>query len=223
MRNAAIIVASGCGSRFGSSIPKQYMMLGKETVLGRTIRKFVEHELVDAVLVVVNEEHLDLYSASVEGLALLPFAIGGVTRQESVRNGLLALERYKPKHVLVHDAVRPLVTKAIISSVIQRLESGEKVVDVALPVCDTVKILRAGEYQTLNRGDVYRTQTPQGFDFALICELHKKLKSQQFTDDIGIAIASGMSACIVEGDERNFKITKLIDLQMAEFLIRDGS
>ena len=110
MQTVALIVAAGKGERFGSAVPKQYACLGGIPILTRSIRAFVEHPWIDAVRVVIGEDDHERYAAATRGMALLEPAIGGATRQATVRTGLESLAALAPERVLIHDAARPLVS-----------------------------------------------------------------------------------------------------------------
>ncbi|MDX1580950.1 MAG: 2-C-methyl-D-erythritol 4-phosphate cytidylyltransferase, partial [Alphaproteobacteria bacterium] len=117
-----MIVAAGAGTRLGG-VPKQYRELAGEPVLRRTIEAFTAHPDIGGVKVVINSDHTPLYEQAVHGLTLLPPALGGETRQQSVRNGLEALlvER-APANVLIHDAARPFVSAQLIQLVLEGLK-----------------------------------------------------------------------------------------------------
>lgn len=204
--NAALILAGGNGSRFGGEVPKQYHKLkdGK-TILDHTIEKF--QQLTDIICVVIDQQHKKFFLEK-----SIKYTFGGKTRQESVRLGLEYLESYKPKNVLIHDAARPFVSPDIISGVIRKLDKCEAV-EVALPITDTVKTF---DGKIIDRNAIYATQTPQGFDFQIISELHSKAfrnRMNDYTDDISIYLDSGRKNLgIVDGCPKNIKITYKKDL-----------
>ncbi len=200
--NVALIVAGGSGSRFNSATPKQYHSFpgSNLTILQNTINIFKTHPLIDLVSVVIGQGHnVDLDC---------PYSYGGSTRQESVRNGLNFLRQYNPKNVLIHDAVRPFISHEIISQVIEKLKSFEAV-DIGLPIVDTVKTYSG---IVIPRESIYSSQTPQGFHFDLIAELHET-STCNYSDDISLYLASGRkNLSIVAGDTRNKKITYREDI-----------
>ncbi len=206
----ALIVAGGSGLRIGGEIPKQYLKVRGETILALTLAAFCAHPQVDAVRVVIGEGHEEHYKKVADGFSLLPFAYGGATRQESVKKGLISLKDYAPRKVLIHDAARPFASSRIISEVIAMLDT-YKAVDVGIDVTDTIKIKPQYGAGVLEREKLYATQTPQGFDFKTILALHE-LTKRSFTDDISIAIESGITIGQVNGDAGNFKITNPIDI-----------
>lgn len=217
---AALIVAGGRGVRAGGKTPKQYLRLGRETLLRRTVRAFLAHPGVSMVRVVIHPDDQALYEAAVEGLDLPEPAFGGTARQDSVRLGLRSLVEMDPEFVLVHDAARPFVPAAVTSRVIAALASAAAVIP-ALPVVDTLKRAVAGRRvtQTLERDDLWRAQTPQGFRFRPFLEAHESLAGKNLTDDAAVAEAAGFEVAIVEGDEDNVKMTTVEDFRRAERLV----
>ncbi len=212
MKNIALIVAGGNGTRLGNSIPKQYLKINGESILRKTIEKFLNCPSIDAVKVVIAKDHEELYQAATTGLKLLPFSIGGNTRQESVFNGLKDLSELSPSHVLIHDAARPFVTNDIIYNVINMLEI-YKAVDVGIAPKDTIK-LQGEDISTLDRSKLYQTQTPQGFHYETIYALHKHNQGLNATDDITLALDAGIKVGVANGDYKNIKITTSEDLPM---------
>lgn len=217
-RCAVLILAGGSGSRVGSDIPKQYLDLGGAPVIRRTVEVFLSHPAVDTVQVVIGAEDRERYANALTGLDLPAPVTGGASRQGSGRRGLEALEDNAPDHVLIHDAARPFVDHATIDRVLQALEGASAVLP-ALPVADTLKrgtgappVVAA----TVDRQDVWRAQTPQGFRYAEILAAHRQASGLEMTDDTAIAEHAGLAVSLVLGDEDNFKITTPEDLQRAE-------
>lgn len=196
LSRAALIVSGGSGSRFGSETPKQYHLTSTgKTVLEESVERFRNHKLIDTVCVVIGRDH------KVELDVLHTF--GGDTRQESVKNGLRFLKKINPKYVLIHDAARPFVSSALISRVVKELEHNEAV-DVGLPIVDTIKTF---DGLIIPRDTIYATQTPQGFHFDLILDLHENATGEH-TDDVSLYLASrGKNLAIVHGEPQNIKIT----------------
>ncbi|AIF81606.1 2-C-methyl-D-erythritol 2,4-cyclodiphosphate synthase [endosymbiont of Acanthamoeba sp. UWC8] len=207
MKNIALIMASGLGTRVNTSTPKQYLKLGHTSILKLTLLKFINNPKIDAVRVVINPEHHDLYCEATEGLEdkLLPPVSGGERRQDSVRNGLQSLNLLSEiKNVLIHDAARPFISEEVILNVLKTLELF-KAVDTGISIKDTLKSKHPNA--TYNRDNFYLTHTPQGFDFQTILELHNKYQHQTFTDDISLCIEEGIEVGFVESNVQNIKIT----------------
>lgn len=222
---AALIVAAGRGTRAlapGSHHPKQYVELAGRCVLTRTLDCFLTHPGVACTLVVIHPDDRSLYDTATAGLAgkLLPAVFGGATRQDSVRNGLTALSQHGPASVLIHDAARPFVQHDLIDRVIHGLGQHDGVV-AAVPLADTLK--RAGTdgsiTGTVDRGGLWRAQTPQGFHFGKLLAAHQAAHGagrNDFTDDAAVAEYAGLSVNVVPGSERNIKLTTPEDIAMAE-------
>jgi 2-C-methyl-D-erythritol 4-phosphate cytidylyltransferase/2-C-methyl-D-erythritol 2,4-cyclodiphosphate synthase len=222
MRIAALVVAGGSGERAGSGLPKQYRPLAGQAVIRRTIVTLATIDSVSPIQVVIGAGHEPLYAAATNGLALAPPAVGGATRQESVRRGLDALARSAPDFVLIHDAARPLASRALIARVIAALEAGAGAAIPLLPVSDSLKRHEASGWSSLPREGIYRAQTPQGFRFAEIHSVHMRFADRQLTDDMALAERAGIGITAVAGEERNMKITTTEDFALAERLIRGG-
>jgi 2-C-methyl-D-erythritol 4-phosphate cytidylyltransferase / 2-C-methyl-D-erythritol 2,4-cyclodiphosphate synthase len=215
----ALIVAAGRGTRFGGAVPKQYLALGGATVLGHAARAFAGHPLVAGVKVAIRPEDRAIYDRAVEGLDLLAPVPGGEERQDSVRLGLEALAPHAPDRVLIHDGARPFPDAALISRVVGALDEAPAAIP-ALPLGDTVKRVEDGIVRaTVDRANLWRAQTPQGFRFAAILAAHRAAAGSVLTDDAAVAEAAGIAPVIVAGAEENLKVTTAADLAAAERLI----
>jgi len=215
----ALIVAGGRGHRFGRELPKQYCDLAGVPLLSHTLRCFSDHAKIDFIRPVIHLDDVDLFENARHGIKTLPAVFGGDSRQVSVCNGLESLLALNPDRVLIHDAARPFVSFEIIDRVLQALENFPAVLP-ALAVTDTLK---SGANDmvtgTVDRDGLWAAQTPQGFKFKNILDLHRAFKNQQMTDDVGLAEHGQLPVKIVEGDEMNTKITTKNDLIMANHLL----
>ena len=219
---AALVVAAGRGHRFGAELPKQFLSLAGKPVLRHALEAFAAHPAIGAVQTVIHRDDRDLYQAAATGLDLRPPADGGATRQDSVHLGLAALADLAPKRVLIHDAARPFVSSEIIDRVLSGLESRSGVIP-AVPVADTLKRVEDGSVSgTVDRSGLWRAQTPQGFRYADILAAHADFAGRELTDDAALLEAAGLTVGIVEGAERNFKITSKDDMERAEGLLAGG-
>jgi 2-C-methyl-D-erythritol 4-phosphate cytidylyltransferase/2-C-methyl-D-erythritol 2,4-cyclodiphosphate synthase len=221
---AALIVAAGRGRRAGSAIPKQYAPLGGENALCRCLRAVARHPGISLVQVVIHPDDRARYEAVAARCAgaIAPPVLGGATRQDSVRAGLQALKREAPNTVLIHDAARPFVGSDLIDRVLTALRAGAGAI-AALPVTDTLKQAGGGGIirGTVNRTGLWRAQTPQGFDFTAILDAHEAAFAagrSDFSDDAAVAEWAGIDVVLVEGCERNIKLTTEADLAMAAVL-----
>ncbi|HTV87431.1 MAG TPA: 2-C-methyl-D-erythritol 4-phosphate cytidylyltransferase, partial [Stellaceae bacterium] len=215
----ALIVAAGRGARFGGALPKQYLPLGGATVLRHAVGAFAMHPRIAGVQVVIRGDDRAVFEAATVDLALLPPVAGGAERQDSVRLGLEALVPYNPARVLIHDGARPFADAALIDRVLDGLERAPAAIP-ALPLGDTVKRVIDGHISdTLDRTQLYRAQTPQGFDFQTILAAHRAAAGRILTDDAAVAEAAGVAPLVVAGSEDNLKITTAQDLAAAERLL----
>lgn len=219
MINVAVIMAAGNSARFDDTIPKQYMKVAGESILRRVVTKFINHELIDAVIVVIGADHVELYQQEIGGLEVLPYAIGGERRQDSVRNALDALSQYSPKNVLIHDAARIFIEDSVITDTINALDVYEGA-SAAAKLVDTLKYSKDHVIErTVARDNLFLAQTPQGFRYDIIHALHREHKAMDFTDDAGLFEHAGKQVKIVSSPLRNFKITTSEDLMLAHNIL----
>jgi 2-C-methyl-D-erythritol 4-phosphate cytidylyltransferase / 2-C-methyl-D-erythritol 2,4-cyclodiphosphate synthase len=212
----ALVVAAGRGNRFGGAVPKQYLSLGGSMVLHHAVAAFADHPRVAEVLVAIRPEDRPLFDRAVAGLRVLPPVAGGASRQESVRLGLEVLADHRPERVLIHDGARPFPDAGLIDRIIDALDRAPAAIP-CLPLRDTVK-RAAGESirGTVDRADLWRAQTPQGFHFASILAAHRAAAGHDLTDDSAVAEVAGLLPLLVEGSENNIKVTTQDDLAAAE-------
>jgi len=214
-RIAILIVAAGKGERAGLGVPKQYELLAGSPMLRRSAEAFPGFP----VQVVIGPGQDDLARTALAGLALAPAVTGGATRQDSVRLGLQALESRKPDFVLIHDAARPLVPPRVIANVIAALENGARGAVPMVAAADTLRRREGRAFALVPRDNLFRAQTPQGFRFGDILAAHRTHAGHPVTDDMALAELAGIAVEMVEGDEKNFKLTTKEDFIMAEALL----
>lgn len=222
MRIAAVVVAAGRGTRAvrSGSKPKQYVPLGGRPVLRWTLDGLLATPSITLVQVVIHPQDRAEYDAAVAGLSvgLLAPVPGGATRQASVLCGLEALVAHEPDIVLIHDAARPFIEPDLIARILAALERWNGAIP-ALPVSDTLKRAEPDGCigGTVQRQGLWRAQTPQGFHFAPILAAHRAAAGRaDFTDDAAVAEAQGLRVGLVDGSERNRKLTTAEDMDMAE-------
>jgi 2-C-methyl-D-erythritol 4-phosphate cytidylyltransferase / 2-C-methyl-D-erythritol 2,4-cyclodiphosphate synthase len=210
MQLAAILVAAGTGRRFGAETPKQFL-----TLLGQPVIRHAARALLEAGATLQPVGEATPIAAALEGLPHLPTVAGGATRQDSVRAGLLALRPHAPKHVLVHDAARPVIPPGTIPDLVEALARWPGAIPAA-PVADTLKRADTGLIvETVPREGLFRAQTPQAFHFdALLAAHHAGVTGT--TDDASLLEALGQAVAIVAGSERNIKLTYPDDLARLE-------
>lgn len=214
----ALITACGRGNRFnqGEGIPKQYLPLAGVSLLRHSILAFLNHPEIDDVICIIHPDDVALYEEAVVGLDLLNPVFGGDTRQASIRFALEVLRETNPKKVLIHDGVRPLVSKRVINGILEKLETHPAVIP-AVAVEDTLKKTNDGKIEwTLERENLWRAQTPQGFLYQDILNSHIAFKDLNFTDDSALNEYAGIPVAIVPGSQNNFKITTEEDYERAK-------
>ncbi len=218
----AVIVAAGSASRMGG-IDKVMAPIGGDPMILRTVKAFCQSDAIREIVIVTRPDLIvpigDLCSGMEKVTAVVA---GGSSRQESVHLGLNALSK-KVKLAAVQDGARPFVTWQLIDRVV-RAANTYGAAAPAVPVKDTVKVVRGGIVEsTPERKLLQAVQTPQVFDFDLLRGALKKAMDDgaEVTDDCSAVERLGMSVKIVEGDEKNIKITTPMDLKIAEILLED--
>ena len=218
----AVIVAAGSASRMGG-IDKVMAELGGEPMIQRTVRAFQTCDAVSEIVIVTREDLiLPITGLCKEFPKVTAVVKGGGSRQESVQLGLNAVSD-KVKLVAIHDGARPLATWQMIDRVI-RAANTYGAAAPAVPVKDTVKTVQGGVVvNTPDRSQLRAVQTPQVFDLHLLRGALKKAEADgaQVTDDCSAVERMGMTVKIVEGDERNLKVTTPMDLKIAEMLLEE--
>ena len=218
----AVIVAAGNASRMGG-IDKVMAQLGGEPMILRTVRTFNECDAIKEIVVVTRPDLIVPISHLCAGLTKVKAVIaGGATRQESVELGLHGLSD-KVKLAAIQDGARPLVTWQVIDRVV-RAANTYRAAAPAIPVKDTIKVVTGGVVkETPDRSTLQAVQTPQVFDIDQLRGALKKAKldGAAVTDDCSAVELMGMSVKIVEGDERNLKVTTPMDLKIAELLLEE--
>ncbi len=218
----AVIVAAGNATRMGA-IDKVMADLAGEPVIRRTIRAFQECDSIREIVVVTREELiLPIRSLCADMPKVKAVVAGGADRVRSVHAGLNALSE-KVKLAAIQDGARPLVTPLVIDRVVRAANSYGAAVP-GVPVKDTTKEAAGGMIRkTLDRSTLQAIQTPQVFDFDLIRGALKNAMEQELpiTDDSSAVEAMGMSVKVVQGDERNIKITTPLDLKLARVMLED--
>ena len=229
MKNVAVILAAGSGSRTGLATPKQFLPLGGKTVLEHSVQTFHNHKGIDQVVIVTAPEFMDRVKDIVKAngwTKVTAVLAGGKERFDS---SLAAVRHFadQPETVMLfHDAARPLVSDRIITDTLKAMEQYDAV-DVAIPAVDTiVQCNREGTYMESiqDRNLLWRMQTPQGFRQKTIQEAYQiALKDPHFTatDDCGTVLRylPDVKVGIVRGSERNIKLTYADDLSLLEFLL----
>lgn len=223
-----LVPAAGSGSRIGGDTKKQYLQLGDQPVLVQVLSRLAALPQITRIHLIVPEadvafcqaELLDRYALEKVGAII----VGGVERQDSVRNGLEACGAKDQDVILIHDGVRPFFPKEQIGSLVQ-LASVEGAGILAIPAQDTIKEVFDGRVRaTLDRRLLWQVQTPQAFRCELIREAHRRAHAAGFagTDDASLVEWCGWPVAVLLGHPHNFKITTPEDLALARALLASG-
>lgn len=205
----------------GATIPKQFMMLGQEPVLARTINLFSEALPKAELVVVLPEEHIALWRNIAARFDVAPHKIasGGKERFDSVKSGLAALSD-EVETIAVHDAVRPLATKKLIIRLALEAENAAAVIPVIAPH-DSIRQVEGERSYIVDRSQLRMVQTPQFFQAEVLRRAYEQSFSPLFTDDASVVEAAGGEVTLIEGEVQNIKITTPIDLTIAEAILAE--
>lgn len=222
--NIALILSGGTGARMGTDIPKQYIRVDGRPIISYVLDVFEAHEMIERIQIVADGDWHGLIS-QYAGKKLAGFSEPGANRQYSILNGLADILSYAgPKdHVVIHDAARPLVGSAVITEILKTLKNHEAVTPV-LPLKDTVYFYKDGRLTgTAERTSLAAGQTPEGFLLGRYYEAVRSLlpdRIWQITGSLQAALEAGMDAAPIAGDEGNFKITTMADLEKFRQIIQ---
>lgn len=226
--NIALIIAGGSGQRMHQSIPKQFFTVNEKPVIVYTLEAFQKHPEIDEIAVVCIEgweSILQAYSNQF-GITKLKYIIpGGENGQSSIRNGVYALEKnHAPEDiVLIHDAIRPMVSAQIISDCIEVTKKFGCAIS-AIPCAEAMMQTEDGRVSTGSypRERLKRTQTPQAFSLKTICDLHRRALKEGITNSVAsctLMIKLGGQVYFSMGSEKNIKLTTVDDLDIFKALL----
>lgn len=221
---SVIIPAGGSGLRFGGDVKKQFLTFGGESMLVHTIKVFLAHPQIQNVIVAVPADELEKQRAEFSA-PRLQYVTAGTTRAESVRNGFQALKDARDDDVvLVHDAVRPLLTFKLIDRLIHAVIKTGTALPV-VPLADTIKEVHGDHViRTIDREKLRAAQTPQGVRFGLLREAYARAGENLTgaTDEAMLLESCGHKVTVVEGERENIKITTAFDFVMAEAILQES-
>lgn len=225
MRTLAIILAAGVGKRMGAATNKQLLLLDNKPIIVHTLQVFEDCRAVDGVYLVVNQKDLPVVQEEILETyrfhKVMKLVIGGRLRQDSVRNGLEAIER-PCDIVVIHDGARPFITPSFIEKGIFLMEMYDAIIP-AIPVKDTIKVVSKEGFvvKTLERDSLWHVQTPQTFKFDLISKAYKNGITKKLFgyDDATFLEHSGKKVKVIEGASYNIKITTPEDLVTARGIL----
>ena len=223
MKKYAVIVAGGSGQRMGTETPKQFLLLKGLTLLQHTVLAFA-HTFADIeIIVVLPQSHLSTGEKMVSDLQLsnkFNFIAGGITRFHSVKNGLSLVTN--PSIVFVHDAVRCLISRDLLQRCYeQAVIKGSAVPAVAST--DSIRLETEVGNKSMDRNTVKIIQTPQTFKSELLLSAFQQDYNEDFTDEATVVELLGQNVCLIEGEYNNLKITRPIDLLVAEKLMEEAT
>jgi len=221
MKKFAVIVAGGTGTRMNNSTPKQFLLLKGKPVLFYTLNTFLQAYDDLHIILVLPEEYVAAGQEIIDAFfdySRISITVGGRTRFHSVQNGLQLVN--EESIVFVHDAVRCLVSADLIQRCYATaLESGS-----AIPVIeskDSIRIITEEGNEALDRQHIKLVQTPQTFHSKILLPAYQIDYKDKFTDEATVVEAFGLKVQLIAGEENNFKITRPVDLVMAEHLLAD--
>jgi len=227
--NVVIILSGGIGTRMQISYPKQYILIKNKPIIMYSFERFAQRNDIDAFVVVVANEWIDFFKSHINHRLVnqpIFYALPGDTRQQSVYNALKVVDNIKRNNedvVIIHDAVRPLVTDEIIDRCINGCSTHDGVLPV-IKVKDTIYQSKNGAdiSNLLNRSELFSGQSPESFLFEKYYRIHNTMSSNEISRVNGsseIAVQNGLRMLLVPGDEINFKITTPEDIKMFEQFI----
>ena len=228
MKNIALIIAGGSGARMHQNIPKQFLTVNERPVIVYTLEAFQNHPEIDEIAVVCIEgwESVLWAYANQFNITKLKHVIpGGKNGQDSIRNGVFELEKNHSKDdvVLIHDAIRPMVSAEIISDCIRVTQLHGNAITV-IPCAEAMMQTEDGLVSTGSypRDNLKRTQTPQGFHIGKICDLHRRALQSGITNSVSsctLMIELGEQVYFSAGSEKNIKLTTVEDLDIFKALL----
>ncbi len=219
MKKVAVIVAGGSGTRMNNKLPKQFLLLDGKPVLYYTINTFLQSYADLSIILVLPEEYIAAGQEIIDAFfdyKRIQITVGGRTRFHSVQNGLALVD--DECMVFVHDGVRCLLT----TDLIQRCYAAAIDVGSAIPVVDckdSVRILKGDENEAIDRTRIKLVQTPQTFHSKILLPAFNIDYKDKFTDEASVVEAFGLKVNLVEGEENNIKITRPVDIALAEQIL----
>ncbi|MBR5336718.1 MAG: 2-C-methyl-D-erythritol 4-phosphate cytidylyltransferase [Lachnospiraceae bacterium] len=228
MANIGLIIAGGSGARMQQDIPKQFLTVNERPVIVYTLEAFEKHPEIDAIAVVCIEgweQVLRAYAAQFNITKLKYVVPGGKNGQDSIRNGVMELEKHYDKEdfVLIHDAIRPMVSAEIISDNIRVAREFGNAITV-IPCAEAMLTTQDGSVssETYPRDNLKRTQTPQAFHIGDICDLHRRALEAGITNSVAsctLMIEMGQKVYFSAGSEKNIKLTTVEDIDIFKALL----
>ena len=217
MKKNALIVAAGKGKRMNADIPKQFLLLNDFPILMHTLNAFADF---DKRILVLPKSQIENWKSLCKdyNFELEHILVdGGINRFSSVKNGLRKVD--EESIVVIHDGVRPLISKNLTNKLIATTKKGIGVVPV-IPIKDSLRKIEGNKSKAISRSSLYKVQTPQCFFASTIKNAYRQNFSLFFTDDASVLESNGGKIISILGEEQNIKITTKGDLRIAEFFMQ---
>lgn len=228
MANIGLLIAGGSGARMNQDIPKQFLTVNEKPVIVYTLEAFQKHPEIDEIAVVCIDgwqSVLQAYANQFNITKLKHIVTGGKNGQDSIRNGVYELEKFHNSDdiVLIHDAIRPMVSAEIISDCIRVTRERGNAITV-IPCAEAMLQTEDGEISvgSYPRDRLKRTQTPQGFTLGKICDLHRRALKAGITNSVAsctLMIEMGEEVSFSAGSEKNIKLTTVEDIDIFKALL----
>lgn len=220
MKKYVIIAAGGSGIRMGKAVPKQFLLLKGRSILWHSIKAFNDAFADINIIVVVPSSYLGEAQNECSEFEKITFVEGGTSRFQSVKNGLAKVDG--DSIIFVHDAVRCLVSKELIRNCYeQTVEQGSAIPSIV--ISDSIRMIEDNSHKVINRNLIRIIQTPQTFKSEILLSAFKAEEDEHFTDEATVVEASGKEVYLIEGEHTNIKITRPVDLLIAEKMIEERS
>ena len=219
MKKFAVIVAAGSGTRMGSQVPKQFLLLKDKPIIWHTLHTFLKAYEDLQIVLVISKDYLDDALAIVKTTLdanRIAITVGGDTRFESVKNGLKLVS--DDSIVFVHDGVRCLVTQTLIHRCYEGAVANGNAIPAVKPV-DSIRVETHYGNSVLDRDKIHIIQTPQTFKSSILKAAFEQPYDEAFTDEASVAEKMGEKIYLVEGETSNIKITQPLDMLIAEKIL----
>jgi 2-C-methyl-D-erythritol 4-phosphate cytidylyltransferase len=221
MKKYAVIVAGGSGQRMGKEVPKQFLLLKGKPLLQYTLQSFLLAFPDIQIILVLPEQQVakgEEIVTQMNATGKVQITTGGLTRFHSVQNGLVLVT--EPAIVFVHDGVRCLISADLIRNCYkQAIEKGSAI--PAVKATDSIRMVDGSSHYPIDRNKVLIIQTPQTFESAILLKAFKQEYQENFTDEATVVEAAGNKVFLIEGEYNNLKVTRPLDLFIAEKLLEN--
>lgn len=228
--NIGMLIAGGTGKRMGQEIPKQFINVLDKPVIIYTLQIFQNHKDIDEIAVVCLDgwQHiLEVYAKQFDITKLKYIISGGDNGQASIRNGIFELEKHHAKNdlVIIHDAIRPMLSEEILSNCIEVAKEKGNATTV-IPCAEAMLVTEdaLASKEVYDRARLKRTQTPQAFHLGEICDLHREALAKGITNSVAsctLMIELGRKVFFCDGSEKNVKLTTVEDIDIFKSLLQE--